>query len=123
MEAVGPEDTVSPLFPTSMGKFRAATERYSDDAVVVGVTKEAVVWQLRRQDHVAPRYKVCHVPEKEEYLSIQWDTRGKASSAALKDRHYRKANRRTIRQGLRVLGCQVFQGASGMQARRVVRGQ
>ena len=69
MEAVGPEDTGFPPFPTSTGKFRAATEPYSDDAVVVGVTEEFVVRQLRRQDEVAPRYRVLHVLEKEEYLS------------------------------------------------------
>ena len=43
MEAVGPEDTGFPPFPTSTGKFRAATERYSDDALVVGVKEEFVV--------------------------------------------------------------------------------
>ena len=37
-----------------------------------GVTEEFVVRQLRRQDEVAPRYRVRHVPEKEEYLSIRY---------------------------------------------------
>ena len=124
MEAVGPEDTGFPPFPTSTGKFRAATECYSDDAFVVGVTEESLVrqLQLRRQDEVAPRYRVRHVPKKEEYLSIQWDARGKVSSEVLRDRHYGKAAWRTMRQGFRVLGCQVYQGASRMQARRAVRG-
>ena len=122
MEVVGPENIGFLPFPTGTGKLGVATERYSDNAVVVGVTEEAVVRQLRRQDEVAPRYRVRHVPEKEEYFSSQSDTRGKATSAALKGRHHWKATRRTIRQGLRVLGCQVFQGASGMLARRAVRG-
>ena len=122
MEAVGPEDTRFPPCPTSTGKFRAATERYSDDAAVVGVTEEFVVRQLRGQDEVAPRYRVRHVPEKEEYLSIRWDAQGKASSEVLRDWHYGKAALRTVRQCLRVLGCQVYQGVSGMQARRAVRG-
>ena len=114
MEAVGPKDIGFPPFPTNTGKFRAATERYSDDAVVVGMTEEFVVRQLRRQDKVAPQYRVHHVPEKEQYLSIQWDARGKASSEASRDQHYGKATRRMVRQGLRVLGCQVYQGASRM---------
>ena len=122
MEAVGPEDRGFPPFPTSTGQFWVATEHYSDDAVVVGVTEEFMVWQLRRYDEVAPRYRVCHVLEKEEYLSIQWDARGKASSGVLQDRHYGKTTRRTVRQGLRVLGCQVYQGAFGVQAHRAVRG-
>ena len=120
MEAVGPEDTGFPPFPTSMGKFRAATERYSDDAFVVGAAEEFVVRQLRRQDKVAARYRVHHVREKEEYLCIHWDAQGKVSSRVLRDRHYGKVARRTMRQGLRVPGCQVYQGASGMQARRAV---
>ena len=114
MEAVGPEDTGCPPIPTSTGKFRAATERYTDNAVVVGVTEEFVVRELHRQDEVAPRYRVRHVPEKEEYLSIHWDARGKASSEVLRDWHYGKVARWTVCQGLRVLGCQVYQGASGM---------
>ena len=80
MGAMGPEDTGFPPFPMSTGKFRAATERYSNDAVVVAVTEEFLVRQLRRQDEAAPRYRVHHVPQKEEYLSIQWDARGKGNS-------------------------------------------
>ena len=49
-----------------------------------GVMEEFVVRQLRRQDEVAPRYRVRHVPEKEEYFSIWWDARGKASSEVLR---------------------------------------
>ena len=45
MEALGPEDLGFPPFPTNTGKFWAATERYSDDAVVVGLTEEFVVRQ------------------------------------------------------------------------------
>ena len=37
MEEVGPEDNGLPPFPASTGQFRAAMERYSDDAVVVCV--------------------------------------------------------------------------------------
>ena len=70
MEAVVLEDTGFLPFPTSTGKFRAATERYPNYAVVVGVAEEFVVRQLCRQDHVAPGYRVRHVPKKEEYLSI-----------------------------------------------------
>ena len=120
MEAVGPEDTGFPSFPTSTGKLRAATERYSNDAVMVGVTEEFVVRQLRRQDEGALRYRVRHVPEKEEYLSIHLDAQGRASFGVLRDIYYVKVARRTLRQGLRVLGCQVYQGASGMQARRAI---
>ena len=120
MEAVGQEDTRFPPSPTSTGKFRAATERYSDDAVEVGVSEQFVVQQLRQQDEVAPRYRVRHVPVKEEYLSIQWDARGKASSGFLRDRHYGKAARRTVHQGLRVLGCPVYQCVSEMQARGAI---
>ena len=42
MEAVGPEDTGFPPFLTITGKFGATTERYSDNAVMVGVTEESV---------------------------------------------------------------------------------
>ena len=108
MEEVGPEDTKFPPFLTSTGKVRAATERYSDNAVVVGLAEEFVVRQLRSQDKVAPRYGVCHVPQKEEYLCIHWDAQGEASSQVLRDRHYGKTARRTVHQGLCVLGCQVY---------------
>ena len=53
----------------------------------MGVTEEFVVRQLRRQDEVAPRYRVGHVPEKKEYLNIRPDARGKASSEVLRERH------------------------------------
>ena len=66
MVAVGMEDTGFPPFLAGMGKFWAATERLSNDAVVVGVAEQPVVRQLRRQDEVAPRYRVRHVPHKEE---------------------------------------------------------
>ena len=52
-----------------------------------GVTEVFVVRQLHRQDEVAPRYRVRHVPEKEEYLSIRSDARGKVSSEVLRERH------------------------------------
>ena len=52
-----------------------------------GVMEEFVVRQLRRQDKVAPRYRVCHVPEMEEYLSIRWDARGKAILEVLREQH------------------------------------
>ena len=97
MEAVGPEDTGFPPFPTSTGKVWAATERYSNDVVVVEVTEEFVVRQQRPQDEVAPRYRVRHVLEKEEYMIIPWAARGKASSEVLQDQHYGKAARRTVR--------------------------
>ena len=41
MEEVGPEDTGFSPFPKSTGQLRAATERYSDDTVVVGVSEKA----------------------------------------------------------------------------------
>ena len=59
---------------------------------ITGVTEEFVVRQLRRQDELAPRYRVRHVPEKEEYLSIRWDARGKASSEVLRERHCGKVD-------------------------------
>ena len=51
------------------------------------VTEEFMVRQLCRQDKVAPRYGVRHVPQKEEYLSIRSDARGEASSEVLQERH------------------------------------
>ena len=37
---MGPGDTVFLPFPMSTEKFRAATERYSDDAVAMGLAEE-----------------------------------------------------------------------------------
>ena len=44
------------------------------------------------------------------------------AAPALRDSHYGRVVRRTVRQRLWVLGCHVFQGASGVQACRQVRG-
>ena len=48
------------------------TERYLDDAVVPAATEEALVAMLSQQDAVAPKFRVQHVPSKEEYLYITW---------------------------------------------------
>ena len=76
--------------------------------------------QLRWHDEVAAQYGVRHILPKEEYLNIQWDARGKASSEVLPDRHYGEAARQAVGQGLTVPAGQVYQGASGMQARGAV---
>ena len=70
MEAVRPENTGFPAVLDENGKFRAATERHSDEAVMLAAAAEFVVRQLHRQDGVALRYKLRIVREKEQYLCI-----------------------------------------------------
>ena len=43
-------------------------ERYLGDAIVPAATEETLVAMLSQQDAVAPKFKVRHIPSKEEYL-------------------------------------------------------
>ena len=62
-------------------EFALHMERYSDDAVVAATSEETLVAVLSEQDAAAPRFRVCHVPSKEEYLYITWNGHAGATMA------------------------------------------
>ena len=97
------------------------TERYSDDIVVRAATEETPVVMLGQQDTVAPKFRVRHVPSKEEYLYITWNSRVGATRA-IRHAEYGKAHRRDKRRGIWVLGSQVLCEAAGTGLRRRARG-
>ena len=66
------------------------TERYSDDAVVPAATEETLVAMLSQQDAGAPKFRVRHVPSKEEYLYITWNGQAGATKA-IRHAEYGKA--------------------------------
>ena len=70
MAEVGPGRTDLPSVWNQGIEYAFDTERYSDDAVVPVATEEALVETLGRQDAIAPKYRVRHVPSKEEYLYV-----------------------------------------------------
>ena len=120
MAEVGPGRTDLPSVWSNGVEYAFDTERYSDDAVVPAATERAPVETLERQDAIAPKYRVRHVPSKEEYLYISWRTE-KGATKALKHAEYGQAQRRTKRQGLWILGSQVLSEAAGTGLRRRVR--
>ena len=103
MAEVGPGHTGLPGVWNNGVKYTFDTEWYSDDAVVPAATERALVETLERQDAIAPKYRVRHVPSKEEYLYISWRAE-KGATRALRHEEYRQAQRRTKRQGLWILG-------------------
>ena len=115
MEAVGPGHTGTPSVWNDGVELAFNTERYSDDAVVLATTEEALVAMLSQQDAVASNFRVRHVPSKEEYLYITWSGQAGATKASI-------AQRRDKRRGIWVLGNQVLSEAAGTGLRRRVRG-
>ena len=97
------------------------TEQYSDDAVVPAATEEALVAMLSQQDAVALKFRVRHVPSKEEYLYITWSSQAGATKA-IQHAEYGKAQRRGKRRGIWVPGSHVLSEAAGTGMRRRVRG-
>ena len=120
MAEVGPGRTDLPSVWNQGIEYAFDTERYSDDAVVPAATEEAFVETLGRQDAIAPKYRVRHVPSKEEYLYVLWRT-GHGTTKALRHTEYGQAQRRTKRQGPWILGSQVLSDAAGTELRRRVR--
>ena len=45
------------------------TQRYFEDAMVTAALEEALVETVERQDAVAPKYRLCHVPATESTSS------------------------------------------------------
>ena len=121
MEAVGPAHTGIPSVWNNGVEFAFDTERFSDDAVVPAAAEEALVAMLRQQDAVAPKFKVHHVPSKEEYLYITWTSRAGATKA-IRYAKYGKAQRQDKCRGIWVLGSQVLSEAAGTGLRRRVQG-
>jgi hypothetical protein len=70
-----------------------------------------LVQPLVEQDEVAPRYRVRHVPAKEEYLYVDFTEQGKPKTRRINEEVYRTAKRRTLNQGLWILGNQVLRHA------------
>ena len=121
MEAVGPGHTGIPSVWNTGVELAFDTERYSDDIVVPAATEEALVAMPSQQDAVAPKFRVRHVPSKEEYLHIRWNSRAGATKA-IRHTEYGKAQRRDKRRGMCVLGSHVLSEAAGTELRRRVRG-
>ena len=121
MEAVGPRHTGIPRVWNDGVELAFDTERYSDDAVVPVAAEEALVAMLSQQDAVAPKFRVRHVPTKEEYLYITWSGQVGVTKA-IRHAEYGKAQRRDKRRGIWVLGSQVLSEAAGTRLRRRVRG-
>ena len=96
MAEVGPGRTGLPSVWNNGVEYTFDTERYSDDAVVPAASERALVETLERQDTIAPKYKVRHVPSKEEYLYITWRA-AKGATRALRHEEYGQAQRRTKR--------------------------
>ena len=101
---------------------RFGAERYSDDAAVMAVDEGHLVEQLVEQDEVAPRYRVRHVPAKEEYLYMDYTEQDRPRTRQVREEVYRTAKRRTLNQGLWILGNQVLRHASGVNLRAKLRG-
>ena len=121
MEALGPGHTGIPIVWNNRVGLAFDTEQYSDDAVVPAATEEALVAMLSQQDAVAPKFRVRHVPSKEEYLYITWAGRAGATKA-IRHANYGKAQRRDKHRGIWVLGSQVLSQAAGTGLRRRVGG-
>ena len=94
-----------------------APERYSDDEVVLAGGVEPLLKILRTQEHHAPRWRVVYVPEKEEYLIVAHTSSGQLRSGALGAPKYKVAKRRTIPEGITVLGAQVLPQAAEVARR------
>ena len=70
MAEVSPGRTDLPSVWSNGVEYAFDTERYTDDAVVPTATQSVLVETLERKDAIAPKYRVRHVPSKEEYLYI-----------------------------------------------------
>ena len=90
----------------------------SEPTLVSSSNDDALAGQmLRAQEHHAPRWRVVYVPKKEEYLILQHVSGGLVRSAAVTDPRYAEAKRRTIPEGITVLGAQVLPQASEVGCR------
>ena len=117
MAEVGPGRFDLPSVWDNGVKYAFNTERHSDDAVVRTATQEALVEMLERHDAVAAKFRVHHVPCKEEYPYIHW--RGvTGATRALRHAEYGQAKCRTKQ---RVLGSQVPNEVVGTRLRHRVR--
>ena len=93
MEAVGPEHTGIPSVWNDRVELGFATEWDWEDALAPVATEKALLAMLGQQDTVAPKFKVRHVPSKEEYLYITWSSQvGAMKAVGLAE--YGKAQRR-----------------------------
>ena len=101
-------------------EFAFDTERYSDNTVVPAGSQETLVAMLSQQDAEAPRFRVRHVPSKEEYLYIMWTGRV-GTTMAIRHAEYGNAQRRAKLQGIWVLGSQVLSEAAGTGLGRRIR--
>ena len=81
MEAMGPGHTGILSVWNDGVELAFGTERYSDEAVVPAATKVALVAMLSQQDALARKFRVRHVPSKEEYLYITWSGQAEAMKA------------------------------------------
>ena len=84
-------------------------------------TEESPVAMLSHQDAVAPKFRVRHVPSKEEYLYITWSGQAGATKA-IRHAEYGKAQRRDKHRGIWVLGSQVLSEAAATGLRHRFRG-
>ena len=123
MDRVRRPDTGIPDVEFRGGVMRFGAERYSDNAAVLAADKQHLVQQLVEQDEAAPRFRVRHVPSKEEYLFVDFTDPTKPRTRGMQEDEYKTAKRRTLNQGLWILGNQVLRHTSGVYLRAKLRGR
>ena len=82
-------------------------ERYSDDAAVLAANEGHLVQILVKQDVAAPRFRVRHVPTQEEYPFLYFMDLEKPRTRMITDGEYQQPKRRTLTQGIWILGSHV----------------
>ena len=117
MREVGPTVSGIPPVDTPAGPVTFDPERYSDDEVIPASGEAALTQILDRQEHVAPRWRVVYVPNKEEYLFLEPQPNGGTKAGTLTGDRYATTRRRLVRDGIRVLGAQVSRKAAVIPVR------
>ena len=104
------------------GVMHFEAEKYSDHAAVLAADEEHLIPILLEQDAAAPKYRVRHVPSKEEYLYMDFKDPEKPGALEIKEGECKPAKRKTLKQGIGVLGNQVSRHALGVHLRAKARG-
>ena len=84
-------DTGIPDVEFRGGVMRFGAESYSDDAAVLVADEQHLVQQLVEQDEAAARFKVRHVPSKEEYLFVDFTDPMKPQTRGIQEEEYKTA--------------------------------
>jgi ribonuclease HI len=88
--------------------FESKQEEYSDDVTMLATHPAALMHNLQEMDNMCPKYGVkFKTPAAEEYIYIKWnDHHHQHRSLSLPQSKYSEAKRRTIREGIVILGAQ-----------------